>query len=139
MIFTYRVTGGQELIVADLLEKKISKSKIPIQSIILSPNLKGYVMIEGDDFSVRQAANGIPQIKGVLRKEVSIDEIKTLIESKPQKVDFQKGSMVEITSGPFKGEKAKIMKFDKDDVVVELVDVAVPIPVTIKGNTIKLI
>lgn len=139
MIFIYRVTGGQELIVADLLEKKILKSKIPVKSIVLSPNLKGYVMVEGDDFSVRQAANGIPQIKGVLRKEISIEEIRSLIESKPQKIELQKGSIVEITSGPFKGEKAKVMKFDKDDVVVELVDVAVPIPVTIKSNTIKLI
>jgi transcriptional antiterminator NusG len=139
MIFTYRVTGGQELIVADLLEKKIMKSKIPVKSIIISPNLKGYVIIEGDDFSIRQAANGIPQIKGVLRKEITIEELKTLVESKPLKVDLQKGSMIEITSGPFKGEKAKVVKFTKEDVVVELMDVAVPIPVTIKSNTIKLI
>lgn len=139
MIFTYRVTGGQELIVADLLEKKIMKSKIPIKSIIISPTLKGYVIIEGDDFSIRQAANGIPQIKGVLRKEITLEELKTLVESKPLKVELLKGSMVEITSGPFKGEKAKVVKFEKEDVVVELVDVAVPIPVTIKSNTIKLI
>jgi transcriptional antiterminator NusG len=50
-----------------------------------------------------------------------------------------KGDLIEITSGPFKGERAKVVRIDKEkeEVTVELVEVAVPIPVTIKMGTIK--
>ena len=48
---------------------------------------------------------------------------------------------VPVISGPFKGERAKVVRTDKekDDVTVELIEVAVPIPVTIKTNTIRVV
>jgi len=50
------------------------------------------------------------------------------------------GDTVEMVSGPFKGERAKVVKIDeaKDEVTVELVEVAVPIPVTVKTKMLKL-
>ena len=46
-----------------------------------------------------------------------------------------------MTSGPFKDEKAKVVRIDeaKEDVVLELIEAAVPIPVTVKGDQIRLI
>ena len=48
---------------------------------------------------------------------------------------------MELISGPFKGEKAKVVRIDesKEDVVLELIEATVPIPVTVKGDQIRLI
>ena len=48
---------------------------------------------------------------------------------------------MEFSTGPFKGYKAKVLKVDelKDDITVELMDVVVPIPITTKMSTAKVI
>lgn len=140
MIFAYRVTAGQEAIVADLLQRKIEKQNAPISAVIVSPRLRGYVLVEStDDVSAKGIIANVPHIKGALHKSMQIEEIKDLLESKPVEVVLNKGDIVEVVSGPFKGEKAKIVRFEKEDVTVELIEVAVPIPVTVKANTVKVI
>ncbi len=134
------MTAGQESIVADLLQEKIKKSKAPVQALIVSPRLKGYIIVEAlNDVEAKRLTAAVPHVKGVLQKTISLEEIKELLESKPQELQLVKGDLVEITSGPFKGEKAKVVRIDKvkEEVTVELVEVAVPIPVTIKMGTIK--
>jgi len=140
VLFAYRVTAGQESIVADLLQEKIKKTRAPIAALIVSPRLKGYLIVEAsNEVEVKRLTAGVPHVKGVLQKTISLDEIKELLESKPQELALVKGDFIEITSGPFKGEKAKVVRIDKEkeEVTIELVEVAVPIPVTIKMGTIK--
>lgn len=142
MLFACRVTAGQESIVADLLQEKIKKSHAPMNSLIVSPRLKGYLIVEaGNEVEVKKLISGIPHVKGVLTKPIAFEDIRELLESKPQEIKLEKGNLVEITSGPFKGEKAKIVRVDKEkeEATVELVEVAVPIPVTIKKGVIKLL
>ena len=62
----------------------------------------------------------------------------------PQKKTEQqvaKGDVVEFSTGPFKGYKAKVLKIDdtKSEMTVELLDVVVPIPITTKMNTARVI
>ena len=142
MLFAYRVTAGQESIVADLLSEKAKKNNVPVNAIIVSPRLKGYLMVESpDEVEAKKLVAGVPHVKGVLQKSIDISEIKELLESKPVEVTLERGQLIEITSGPFKGEKAKIVRIDQDkeEVTVELVEVAVPIPVTIKLDTIRVL
>ena len=142
MLFAYRVTAGQEGIVADLLYEKIKKTSAPMNALIISPFLKGYLIAESsNEIEARRLIVNVPHVKGVLHKMMKIEEIKELLESKPAEITLSKGDLVEITSGPFKGEKAKVVRVnkEKEDVTVELVEVAVPIPVTIKLNTIKVL
>lgn len=142
MLFAFRVTAGQESIVADLLYEKIKKSNLPIGALIVSPNLKGYLIAESENESdARRAINNVPHVKGILHKTMQIQEIKELLESKPTEIVLNRGDLVEIIAGPFKGEKAKVVKIEKnsEEITVELVEVAVPIPVTIKLNTIKIL
>ncbi len=140
MLYAYRVTAGQEAIVSDLLYKKIEKTKVPIKAIIVSPRLRGYVLVEApDDITAKSVITNVPHIKGALHKSIPVSEITELLESKPQEIVLNKGDLVEIISGPFKGEKAKVVRIDNSDVTVELVEVAVPIPVTIKINTLKVL
>jgi len=141
LIFVYRVTAGQEKVVVDVLRHKVAKDKLPIYSIALLVDMRGYLILEAEDEVVaRQAAMKIPHIKGVLDRSMDISEIAPLIEMRTAKLQIAKGDVVELISGPFKGEKAKIIKIDesKDEVTVELLEVAVPIPVTIKINIVKI-
>jgi len=142
MLLAYRVTSGQESIVADLLFEKVRKTKVPINAIIVSPRLKGYLMVESpDETEAKRLIVNVPHVKGVLARPIDISEIREMLESKPAEITLAKGDLVEITSGPFKGEKAKVVRIDKEkeDVTVELVEVAVPIPVTIRLATIKVL
>ena len=52
-----------------------------------------------------------------------------------------KNDIVEIISGAFKREKAKVTRIDKakEEVVVELLEAAVPIPITLKIDAVKVI
>ena len=142
MIYVYRVTAGQEKIVLDMVQKKVKKDKLHVYSIAHFEDLKGYLIVEGEDeVSVRQAGLRIPHIKGVLDRPMGMKDIEGMIEAaKPAVLSINKGDLVELISGPFKGEKARVIKIDanKDEVTVELTEVAVPIPVTIKANTIKV-
>ena len=141
-LYAYRVTAGQESIVADMLYENIKKYKLPVKSLIVSPQLKGYLIAEADnDVEAKQAIQNVPHVKGLLKNTMAIGDITELLESKPVEVVINRGDMVEIVSGPFKGEKAKVVRIDleKEDVTVELIEVAVPIPVTIKLGTIKVL
>lgn len=142
MLFAYRVTAGQESIVADLLREKARKTKAPITALIVSSRLKGYLLVESpNEVEAKQLITNVPHVKSVLNDTIPFSEIKELVESKPQELKLAKGDLVEVTSGPFKGEKAKVSRIDKEkeEVTVELIEVAVPIPVTIKLDAIKLL
>jgi len=142
MLFSYRVTTGQEHIVLDMLVNKIKKNPEGVSAVFIFPDIKGYMFIEATDIShARKIAQGIPSIKGVLAKEIPIEEIVKLGEARVQVIHVAKGDTVEFTIGPFKGERARVIKVDetKDTITVELTDVAVPVPVTTKSGTVKLI
>jgi len=142
MLFAYRVTAGQESIVADLLYEKARKAKAPINAFLISPRLKGYLIVEStNEVEAKQLITNVPHVKSVLPRSIPFVEIKSLLESKPVEIKLNKGDLVEVTNGPFKGERAKVVRIDleKEDITVELVEVAVPIPVTIKIDAVKVI
>ncbi|MFH1443466.1 MAG: transcription elongation factor Spt5 [Candidatus Micrarchaeota archaeon] len=142
MLYAFRVTSGQENIVADLLYEKAKKNKMGVKTIVVSPYLKGYLIAEAEnEIETKKLITNVPHVKSILHRSMQIEDLKEMLESKPQEVLLEEGQMVEITSGPFKGEKAKVVKIqkEKEEVIVELVEVAVPIPVTIKKNTVKVL
>lgn len=142
MYFVVKVTSGQERIAANILQNKISKTDLPIYSIIVVEGVRGYIILEAEDeVSARQFVTKGRSIRGVLPKELSEAEVNKLIEVRSHAVGIEKGDTVEFTTGPFKGYKAKVLKVDdmKDDITVELMDVVVPIPITTKMNTAKVI
>ncbi len=143
MLYASRVTTGQEHVVADMLVKKIKKEGHPVKSIAVFDDLRGYIIIEAEtEADIRKAIFGLPHIRGVLSKTIDISEIEGLIEAaKAPILSINKEDIVEVISGPFKGEKAKVMRVDKnkEELTVELTEAAVPIPVTIKADTVKVI
>ena len=75
-LYALRTTGGQEKIIIKLLENKINKKSGGIKSVLLVDNLKGYMVIESLDVSsVFEAIQGIRNIRGQLRGELSFNDI----------------------------------------------------------------
>lgn len=142
MIYTLRVTTGQERIISEMLTKKARAEKLNIYSIVHIETVKGYLFVEAPDENVAvKLIQRVKHVKGILKRPITLDEISSLIKATKQPlVTVEVGDMVEMTSGPFKGERAKVTKIDeaKDELTVELVEVAVPIPVTIKSKMIRL-
>ncbi len=144
MIFTVRTTVGQESLVVDILASKIKKEDLNIYSFSVIPGLKGYILIEADnEMTVRRGISNTPHVKGkgIVGGEVKIDELSSLLEAKPLMKSIKPDMIVELVAGPFKGEKAKILRVNdtKEEVTVELLEAAVRIPVTIKAEHIRII
>ncbi len=142
MYFVIRVTSSQEKITADILENKIAKSSLPIYSILLLEGMKGYLILEADnEVACRDLIANEPHVKGMLQKPLGEDEFSKMLEVKQHVQEIAVNDIVEYLSGPFKGYKAKVMKVDstKEEITVEFMDVAVPIPVTTKSNIARII
>ena len=104
--------------------------------------MRGYIFVEASTaVEAEQAAFNVPYARGILPKEVEYKEIEHMLEQVKVERDIRKNDVVEIISGPFKRENAKVTRVDKvkEDVVVELLEAAVPIPITVKMDAVKVI
>ena len=143
MIFTVRTTAGQESLVVDMLQKKLENEPLDIWSLLVVPDFRGYILIEGDsELTVRRAITDIPHIKGkgIVGGNIQIEELSKSLEAKPLMESIKKGAKVTLINGPFKGEKARVVRVNeaKEEVTVELLEAAVKIPVTIKAENIRI-
>ena len=132
----------QEKSVADSLA---SKSKIGDEDIyaILSPtNLRGYIIVEGMNTDhMREKVRDIRKARRFVDGETSLAEIDHYLTPLSTVVGIREGDLVELVAGPFKGEKARVQQIDqgKEEITVELVEAMVPIPVTIRGDHVRVI
>lgn len=141
-IFAIRTAANRENQVIDFMESNIKKKKLNVYSLIVGHGMRGYIFVEAltiDD--ARQAAFGVPYARGVLPKQVKFEEIAPMLEQIKTSVNIQEKDIVEIISGPFKKEKAKVKRIDKqkEEIVVELIEAAIPIPITVKLDSVKVI
>lgn len=141
-IYALRTTANREDQVLDFITSNVNKKKLPVYSIIRPHGMRGYVFVEAlDRQAAEQCATGVPYARGVLPKEINYKEIEHMLEQVKREVDIRKSDIVEIISGPFKREQAKITRVDKDkeEVVVELLGAAVSIPISLKMDAVKVI
>jgi len=141
-LFAVRTTGGQEKIVMRLLEARIKMGKINIQSVVLLSDLKGYVVVEAQDVSAMfNAVQGIRHVRGLLRGELTYNEIDKYLIKKSVVSELAIENTVEIIGGPFKGMKATITRVDKEkeEATVILLDASYQLPVTVDANYLKLV
>ncbi|MEM2954537.1 MAG: transcription elongation factor Spt5 [Candidatus Nanoarchaeia archaeon] len=139
-IYVVRTTVGREDQVLDFLKSNAKKVK-GIYALLHPYGMAGYILVEAiSPDIVKSAATGIPYVSGILRTPLTMPEIQHLIEFKPEEINIQKGDIVTIIDGPFKGEKAKVTRVDlqKAQIIVELLEAAVPIPITLTIDAVKV-
>ena len=139
VIFTLRTTVGRESTVVDLLNTKLKPRNTGVKSILHPAELKGYVFIEGSENGIREGIKGVPHIRGLIDRPVKLDELKRFFAEDLPQIHLKEGEIVEVIGGPFKREKAKIVRMDetKREAKIELIESAVPIPITISLDLLK--
>jgi transcriptional antiterminator NusG len=141
-LYALRTTANREDQVMDFLTSHITKKKVNVFSVIRPHGMRGYIFLEaGSKNDAEAAVHGIPYARGILPKKIEYSELEHMIEPVKRELSIRKNDIVEIISGPFKRETAKITRIDeqKEEVVVELVEAAVPIPITLKIDAVKVI
>jgi transcription termination/antitermination protein NusG len=143
MIFALRTTANREDQVADFMASNVSKKGLEVYSVIRAHGMRGYIFLEAKSKrDAEEAAFRVPYARGILPKEIELKEIEHMLEQTKQiKMTIRKNDIVEIISGPFKREKAKITRvdLDKEEIVIELLEAAVPIPITLSIDSVKVI
>lgn len=139
--FVVRVSGGQESLIASMLQSRLSTKKIEgIYSILFLDAFKGYVIVESMDSNIaHEALYGIRHIRGQIRGELPFKDLEGYLIKKPVVTELVIDDTVEIIAGPFKSMKAKIMRVDyeKQEATVVLLDSPYQIPVTVDANYLK--
>ncbi len=142
-IFGVRTAANREDQVVDFLMSKLQKKPdCGIYAVIRPHGMRGYIFIESPSMEEAEAAlQGVSYARGLLGKEIPYTEIEHMLEQVKVEMNIRKGDIVEIISGPFKRENAKVMRINKpkEEIVVELLEAAVPIPITVKMDAVKVV
>src|SRR5918995_5920878 len=105
--FAIRITGGQEKVVANILQNKINTKKIKVLSILVLDNFKGYIIVEALDSNVAfEALHGVRHVRGQIRGELPFKDIEGYLVKKPVVTELNIDDTVEVIAGPFKAMKA---------------------------------
>lgn len=142
VIYAVRTTVGREENVLDKVAVIVEKNNLPILAMILPKEVKGYILVETENITaLEDALKGVNHVRGIVRQPVNMEEIKHFLVAKPAKISLEAGDIVELVVIPYKGEKARITRVDKTkrEVTVELVESAIPIPVTLPIESVRLV
>jgi len=141
MIYTVKTVVGRENLVADCIVSKAKGEGIVLQTVIHPEEIKGYLFVEGDIKEIEKSVQQIPHVRGLIKKPIELNQIQKYLQPKQVEVELGVGDLVEVIGGPFKGEKGKVTRYDKvkRELTVELLEVAVPIPITISVEFIRVL
>jgi len=141
MIYAVKTIIGRENVAINGISNKAKIRGLNIKTLVHPEEIRGYIFIEGDLKDIEDAVKEISHARGIIRKPVSVDDIKRFLQPKKVEINIDVGDIVEVIGGPFKGEKGKVKRYDdaKIEVTIELIEVTVPIPVTVNAGLVKVI
>lgn len=144
-VYAVRTTSGRELDVAFIVEhrvlEKVEKGETTgIKSIFVAPDVRGYIFIESTSLEeVYKVISNIKYVKAVRPLKVQPREVVEMLKPKLVEEEVNVGDEVEITRGPFRGMRAKVLSIDKSKgtVTINLLEVAFSIPITVQISYVK--
>ncbi len=148
VILTLKTQVGQERRVAEMLANKAKRFGVPIYSLLAPAELRGYVFIETPDvLGIEKGVRGVSYARALIKGPdgqaipVPFSDIAHFLQPVSAVAKIGDGDIVELVSGPFRGEKAKVTKVDdaREEITVELIDSMVPIPITVKGEHVRVL
>jgi len=142
MIFIIKVITNKEERAIEMISERAVKKNLSVYSVSRPHGLRGYILLEAEDReSAEEAVFNLPYVKGIIGKTISYEEIKSMVEPSVTTISIKDGDIVEMIGSTFKGEKAKVLRVDKqkEEVVVSLLGAAVAFPVTVKLDNVKVI
>ncbi len=147
-ILVLKTQVGQERRVAEALAGKARRFNLPILSLLAPAELRGYVFIETTDvLAVEKGVRGVSYARALIKgpdgqpRDTPFSEISHFLTPVSAVAKIAEGDIVELVSGPFRGEKAKVTRVDdtREEITVELIESMVPIPITVKGEHVRVL
>jgi len=141
-IFSIKTQVGKEQNTADLLRSRSKRSDFEIVSILVTPELRGYIFVEGYDRErLKDVIKTISYARTVLDGDIPISQIEHFLVPTSAVAKIAEGDVVEMVAGPFRGETAKVTHIDdaKEEITVELFESVVPIPITVRGEQVRVV
>jgi len=144
-VYVVKTTNRQERAVADNIYAAVKDdiNDIAITSVIVPDELKGYILVETYEplARVEELMERVPSARTVLKGDMALEEVSHYLTPKPTVTGIDEGTIVELISGPFKGEKAIVKRVDraKEEITVELYESVLPIPITVRGDNVRII
>ncbi len=142
MIFIIKVTTNKEEKAVEMIADRAEKKGINVSAVLRPHGLRGYILVESEDReSAEEAVFNLPYVKGIVGKTIGYNEIKNMVEPSMTTISIKEGDIIEIIGSTLKGEKAKVLRIDKqkEEVVVILLGAVVQLPVTLKIDNVKVI
>ena len=132
------VTGGYEEKVAVVLAERARALKLDVRSIVASKDLKGVVFVEvGNVSDLYYLIRGVRNVKKKRPLQVSIDDVAKLVTPPAAAEEIQKGQVVLVIGGPFKGMRGKVVDVRRGEVDITLLEGDSKIVVTIPIDQVK--
>jgi len=163
-LFIVKTAIGSEKRVADEMQARLmgsgslSKIQDDIYGILHPTGMRGYVMVEssalhhvekligrsgGRDPKARRGLNQTPlkDAKTVLPGEAPLKDILPYLEPKAVTSGIEVGCIVEIVTGAFKGEKARVTSVaeTKEEVSMELYEQPIPMTLKMRGDHVRVV
>ncbi len=142
VFYAIRTVAGRELDVALMMENRAKsiKQHLDVRSIIVPPEIKGYVIIEASGVHVvYPLIKDIKYVKGRAFGIIKFEEIEKLVKPKPIIEMIREGDIVEIIAGPFRGMRAKVISVNrsKNEITVNVMESEFPLPIVIPAEFVK--
>jgi len=141
-ILAVKTSIGHEKTVADSIASRAKPKPIGVFAILSPATIRGYVFVEAmNTDTLKETVKGVRRTRGMVKGETTFPEIEHFLTPKPIVSGIVEGDIVELIAGPFKGEKARVQQIDesKEEITVELFEAMVPIPVTIRGDHVRVL
>jgi transcriptional antiterminator NusG len=150
-IYAVKTSIGHEKTVAEGIAVKAKREKVEVYSILAPAPMRGNIFLEGvNPDRLTDLVKGVKRARGMVRARGSEDpadsaipiaQIEHFLEPKPLVSGIVEGNIVEITQGPFKGEKARVTQIDeaKEEITVELIEAMISIPITVRGDAVRVL
>jgi transcriptional antiterminator NusG len=138
-IYAVKTTASQERTVADMI---MNREEEKVHAALAPDSLTAYVMVEADDQPVlNRVLEEVPHARSIVPGDAGLGEVEHFLSPTPDVEGIAENDIVELIAGPFKGEKAQVQRIDEsnDQVTVELYEATVPIPVTVRGDQIRVL
>jgi len=119
-----------------------TKEEDEVHAVLSPDSLTSYVMVEADGTAVlERLLDEIPHARTIVPGDAGLAEVEHFLSPTPDVEGIAEADIVELIAGPFQGEKARVQRIDegKDQVTVELYEATVPIPVTVRGDQIRVL
>ncbi|MHB8634787.1 MAG: transcription elongation factor Spt5 [Thermoplasmatota archaeon] len=167
-ILVLKTQVGQERRVVEMLGNKARRFGIPILSLLSPAEMRGFLFIETTDpLAIEKGIRGVSYARTLVARSEEVRDTdgnflrdrrgKVVTRRVPVETPFgeiahfltpvsavakiAEGDIVELVSGPFRGETAKVTRVDdtKEEITVELIESMVPIPITVKGEHVRVL